>query len=310
MTGLVLVDPLLVHSLGFLLSVGACAGIALFSTRLAARLPGPRPVAAAVGVTLAAQVGVLPVLVPVFGGLPVAALPANLLGAPVAGPLMMWGMAAGLAGGWAGPVASRIVHLPTDLMIRWVAGVAHWGAHLPLGQLRAWHVVGLGIALVAGVACQRGGRRAGVVVAALAGAAMALAPAVAVLRPSAVDGRSLVPGARLWRDGGASVLVVDDLRASPESLLSSLHQSDVRRVDVLVVTRPGVAAASDVRALLGRFPPRLVLAPAGHRLAGDVVVPPRGSEVVTGGLLVRFENDDRRLAVSVSRSESAPHPPR
>ena len=78
-TALVLVDPLLVHSLGFLLSVGACAGISMFSKRFAARLPGPRPVADALGVTLAAQIGVLPILVPVFGGLPVAALPANLL---------------------------------------------------------------------------------------------------------------------------------------------------------------------------------------------------------------------------------------
>ncbi|HEX2117554.1 MAG TPA: ComEC/Rec2 family competence protein, partial [Acidimicrobiales bacterium] len=182
--GLVLVDPLLVHSLGFLLSVGACAGIALFSARLTARLPGPRPVAAALGVTLAAQVGVTPVLVPVFGGLPVAALPANLLGAPVAGPLMMWGMAAGLVAGWAGQAGARLIHLPTDVMIRWVAGVARWGARVPLGQLRAAHIAGLLLALAVGVLAHRRGWRAGVVAAGLAGAAVALAPAVAVVRPS------------------------------------------------------------------------------------------------------------------------------
>ena len=102
-TGLVLVDPLLVHSLGFLLSVGACAGIALLATRIGAWLPGPRPLATSLGVTLAAQVGVLPVLVPVFGGLPVAALPANLLAVPVAGPLMMWGWPLACPrDGWAG----------------------------------------------------------------------------------------------------------------------------------------------------------------------------------------------------------------
>ena len=301
-TGLVLIDPLLVHSLGFLLSVGACAGIALFSTRLAARLPGPRPVAAALGVTLAAQLGVLPVLVPVFGGLPVAALPANLLGAPVAGPLMMWGMAAGLAAGWAGPVVSDVVHLPTDLMIRWVAGVAHWGAHVPLGQLRAGHVAGLAVAFALGVAARRRRLLRGVVVAGLAGAVVALMPAYAVLRPRAIDDRSVVPGARLWRDGGASVLVVDDLRASPEALLSSLHLADVRRLDVLVVTRPGPAASADVSALLRRFPPRLVLAPPGHRLRGEVVVPPPGSEVATGRLVVDVEEASPRLVVQVSSS--------
>jgi len=298
-TGLVLLDPLLVHSLGFLLSVGACTGIALFSTRLAARLPGPRPVASALGVTLAAQLGVLPILVPVFGGLPVAALPANLIGAPVAGPLMMWGMAGGLMAGWAGDTVARLVHLPTGLMIGWVAGVAHWGAAVPLGQLRAGHVAGLAVALALGVVAHRNGRRGGVVLAGLAGTVVALAPAVAVLRPAAIHDRSVVPGARLWRHGGASVLVVDDLRASPAALLSSLHSADVRRVDVLVVTRPGRAAAADVDALLHRFPPRLLLAPAGHRLPGRVVVPPAGSEVSAGGLHVGFEETNPRLVARV-----------
>jgi len=301
-TGLVLIDPLLVHSLAFLLSVGACAGIALFSTSLSARVPGPRPIASAVGVTLAAQLGVLPILVPVFGGLPVAALPANLLGAPVSGPLMMWGMAAGLVAGWTGDTMARLIHLPTGLMIRWVAGVAHWGAAAPLGQLRLAHVVGLAAAAGVGIVAHRRGRAGWVVVSGLAATAVALAPAVAVLRPAGVDGRSVVPGARLWRAAGASVLVVDDLRASPEALLSSLHQADVRALDVLVVTRPGAAAASDVRALLSRFPPRLVLAPAGHRLPGEVTVPPAGSEVAAGGVVVRIEADGKRLAVAVARA--------
>jgi competence protein ComEC len=305
-TGLVLVDPLLVHSLGFLLSVGACAGIALFSTRLAARLPGPRPIASAVGVTLAAQLGVLPILVPVFGGLPVAALPANLLGAPVAGPLMMWGMAAGLVAGWTGDTGARLIHLPTGLMIRWVAGVARWGAAAPLGQLRLIHVAALAAAVALGAAAHRRRRSVWVLIAALAGGAVVLAPAVAVLRPAPVDGRSVVPGARLWRAGGGSVLVVDDLRASPEALLSSLRLTGVRGIDVLVVTRPGTAAAADVRPLLSRFTPRLVLAPSCHRLPGQVVVPPAGSEVAAGGLTVRFEDDDRRLAVSVGRRGDAP----
>ncbi|HVM02967.1 MAG TPA: ComEC/Rec2 family competence protein [Acidimicrobiales bacterium] len=298
-TGLVLVDPLLVHSLGFLLSVGACAGIALFSTRLAARLPGPRPVASAVGVTLAAQVGVLPILVPVFGGLPVAALPANLVGAPISGPLMMWGMAAGLGAGWAGEGVARLVHLPTGLMIGWVAAVARWGAAAPLGQLRSAHVAGLAATLAVGVAARRRGWRAVAVAAGVAGAAVALAPAVAVLRPAEVDGRHIVAGARLWRAGGASVLVVDDLRASPEALLSALHLADVRRLDVLVVARPGVAAARDVDALLRRFPPRLTLAPPGNRLRGQVTVPAPGSQVGAGRLLISLDADGPRLATTV-----------
>lgn len=304
-TGLLLVDPLLVRSLGFLLSVGACAGIALLSTRITARLPGPRVLAEALGVTLAAQVGVLPVLVPVFGGLPVSALPANLLAAPVAGPLMMWGMAAGLPAGWVGGGLGRVLHVPTEAMIAWVAGVARWGAAAPLGQLRLGHVVGLAAALAVGVVAHRRRWRLGVAVAGLGAGALALAPAMAVLHPATADGRALVPGARLWRAGGATVVVVDDLKASPGALLSSLHLADVRDIDVLVVTRPGSAASSDVAALLRRFPPRLLLAPTGHRLAGEVVVPPAGSEVAAGGLVVAVDDASPRLAVRVG-SERAP----
>jgi competence protein ComEC len=304
--GLVLVDPLLVRSVGFLLSVGACAGIAVLAVPVAARLPGPRSVAAAMGVTIAAQVGVLPVLVPTFGGLPVAALPANLLAVPVAGPIMMWGMAAGLAAGWAGGPVARVLHLPTGLMIAWVAGVAARSAALPLGQLRPWHLVGLAVAALAGVAASRRGRRGTVATAVLAGVALALAPAFAVLRPSPVHGRAVVAGARLWRGGGASVLVVDDLRASPAALLSALHLADVRTLDVLVVTRPGRAAADNVEPLLRRFPPRLLLAPPGHRLPGDVTVAPAGSRVAAGGLVVTLDADGPRLKATVGSARGPP----
>ena len=305
-TGLLLVDPLLVRSIGFLLSVGACVGIAVLAAPIAARLPGPRPLATALGVTLAAQVGVLPVLIPTFGGLPVAALPANLLAVPVAGPIMMWGMAGGLAAGWTGPAGARLLHLPTSLAIAWVDGVASRSAALPLGQLRLWHVVGLVVALVGGVAAHRAGRRAGVAAAGVLATGLALAPAVAVLHPAAAHGRTLVPGARLWRDGGASVVVVNDLKASPEALLSSLHNADVRTLDVLVVTRPGVAAASDVEALLRRFPPRLLLGPPGNRLPSPVTVPPAGSQVSAGGLLVTLDLDGAQLAVSVGSARAPP----
>jgi competence protein ComEC len=299
-TWLVLIDPLLVHSLAFLLSVGACAGIALLSGPLTARIPGPRPLAGALGVTLAAQAGVVPLLVPVFGGMPVAAVPANLLGAPLSAPLMMWGMSAGLLAGWCGDAMARLIHLPTGLLIAWIAGVARWGAAAPLGQLRAGHLVALALVAVAALAFARRGWRRGLVLAGVVGAAVALAPALAVLRPAPVEGRSVVTGARLWRDGPSTVLVVDDLRASPEALLSSLHLHDVRRVAVLVVTRPGRAAAADVAALLRRFPPQLVLGPEGHRLPGEVSVPPPGSRVHAGRIVLTFAADGPRLQVEVS----------
>jgi competence protein ComEC len=95
---LVLVDPFLLHSVGFLLSCGASAGIVLLAAPIAARLRGPSWLREPLAVTLAAQIGVAPVLIPVFGSIPLAALPANLVAVPLAGPLTVSGFAGGLAG--------------------------------------------------------------------------------------------------------------------------------------------------------------------------------------------------------------------
>jgi competence protein ComEC len=131
-TGLLLLDPFLLHSIGFLLSAGASAGIVLFAPAIGARLPGPRPVAEALGVTAAAQVGVLPVLVPVFGAVPLVALPANLLAAPAVGPLTVWGLVAGVIGGVLGPGAAHWLQLPTYALLRFVEMVASTAATRPL----------------------------------------------------------------------------------------------------------------------------------------------------------------------------------
>lgn len=142
-TALLLIDPLLIGSVGFLLSAGACAGIALFSERLQQWLPSP------LAVTLAAQIGVTPVLLPVFGGVPVASVPANLLAGPAAGPVMVWGLVAGVPAGLVGEPWATALHVPTRLLVAWIAGVARWSAALPVGELRAPHAAAL--TLLAGV---------------------------------------------------------------------------------------------------------------------------------------------------------------
>ena len=89
---LIAVDPLIVHSVAFQLSVAASAGILLWSGRVARAIPGPRPLVESLAVTATAQLAVAPLLVWRFDGLPVASLPANLLAGPAAGPVMMWGL--------------------------------------------------------------------------------------------------------------------------------------------------------------------------------------------------------------------------
>jgi competence protein ComEC len=116
---LLLADPFLLHSIGFLLSVGASAGIAVFGPRIVEVLPGPAMVREGLGITLAAQIGVAPVLIPVFGSIPVASLPANLLAVPLAAPLTVWGLVSGLAGSvvepwW--PGLAEALQVPTGVL--------------------------------------------------------------------------------------------------------------------------------------------------------------------------------------------------
>lgn len=137
--GLVLFDPFLVHSLGFGLSCGASAGILLLAGPLARRLPGPRWIREPLGVTAAAQIGVAPVALPAFGHVPLAALPANVLAAPAAAALSVWGLGSGIAAGslgvLTGPGGSgpfALVHVPTALLAGWIRTVARLAAQSPL----------------------------------------------------------------------------------------------------------------------------------------------------------------------------------
>lgn len=131
-TGLVLVDPFLVHSVGFLLSCAASVGIAWFAPAIAARLPGPRPAVEALSVTLGAQLAVAPVLLVVFDGVPLVSVPANLVVAPVAGPLTMLGLAGGVVGGVVGGPVGGATTFPAYLCASAVLLVARVAARVPL----------------------------------------------------------------------------------------------------------------------------------------------------------------------------------
>ena len=132
MTGLLIADPFLLRSIGFLLSCGACAGIVTGSTEIAARLRGPQWFREALGVTTAAQIGVAPVLLATFGSLPLVAVPANLIAAPFVGPLTVWGLVAGLVGGVLGPRVAFWLQLPSLSMLRTIEWVAHASAKVPV----------------------------------------------------------------------------------------------------------------------------------------------------------------------------------
>jgi len=134
-TALLLVDPFLLRSVGFQLSCGASAGIALLAVPFAHRLRGPAWFRESLGTTAAAQVGVAPVLLPVFGSLPLVSLPANLLAVPLAGPLTMWGLTAGAVAGMIHevvPPLATLLQLPTRLLAEGVLGLAALASEVPV----------------------------------------------------------------------------------------------------------------------------------------------------------------------------------
>lgn len=293
--GVVLVDPLLVWSVGFQLSVGASLGIVVVGPWLAARVRGPRWWAEAVAVTVAAQVGVLPVLVPRFGGMPVVSVPANLLAVPVAGLVTTWGLPAGIVAGVVGGRVAGLAHVPTRWCIGWVAGVARAAAGLPLGELGFGEAAVAAGAVAAVVGWRWWGDRAGrdrsagdrwmTAAAAVLVVAAVLAPGWRLRSPpteAPVGG-----GARVYRAGGATVLVVGrSAGVGVGPLLEGLRRAGVRRLDLVVSARPVDPAM--LRALRHRWSVGPVRsgrdAPVAQRVGGLSVRSGGGAEpVVTVG---------------------------
>ena len=145
-TGLLLVDPLIVGSVGFWLSVGATAGVVTAGPWLGQRLRPLGLAAMPVGVTLGAQLGVIVPAVLVFGRLPLVSVPANLLAVPVAGFVMLYGLPAGLLAGFV-PAVAPVVMFPCRLGVRWVDIVAMLGDRLEPGGTATW--IGWGVLGVA-----------------------------------------------------------------------------------------------------------------------------------------------------------------
>jgi competence protein ComEC len=148
---LVTIDPLLVWSVGFWLSVGATFGVVAIAPVLARRLRGPRWWTGALSVTLGAQLGVLVPSWLVFERMPALGIAANLLAVPVAGLVMLYGLPAALVASLLPGAAATLVMAPAALGTRWVAAVARTAAGLePSGAAAAatWTVQVLALAVL------------------------------------------------------------------------------------------------------------------------------------------------------------------
>jgi competence protein ComEC len=280
---LLLVDPLLVGSLGFQLSVAAALAICTAAAPIARALPGPRWLAEPIGVTLAAQLGVAPLLIAAFGPLPLASIPANLVAVPAAGAVMVWGMTAGVAAGMVPPGAAAALHLPTRALLWWIAGVADRAAGAPLGQLGALGVGTLALGLGLRIA---GARRIGALL--VAGAVL-----VAVASAQAPVGlrSGLAPGIVRWHGPRTEVVALGGggWRSSlgAEAALAALRTARVGAIDLLVVV-DGDVPASVVAAVRAEHPTARVLVPPSlgpaERPPEAVAVPRSGAAIAVGAL--------------------------
>lgn len=287
---LLAVDPLLAGRPGFVLSVVASGGILAAAGRIGDRLRGPRAWRDGLGVTLAAQVATAPVLAAVFGGVPLVALPANVLAVPIAGAVMVYGLVAGTAAGIAGRLGAgwlaALLQRPTGVALGALQGIADLAARAPdrpLGLLAASLVAVGSTAVVLGWAApcrwrRVAGRGGGLLVAAtLAGTVLgvpALGPGSA--GSAELDGVAAGPGAAVWRGASSSPadadVVVLDGRADAERVLRALRRSGIRRVDLLVVRSSAPAATAAAAAVTRRLDVAHVVRRDGAPPSGPVAV--------------------------------------
>ena len=259
LAGALLVDPFLIRSVAFQLSVAATAGIVWLAGPLAARIPGPSTFRVALATTVAAQVAVAPLLQFRFGSVPLFSLPANLLAGPVSGLIMMWGCTGGLLAGICGGVVADVLHWPTRLMVGWVRWVARLGPTVPPFLLSDLGVVSAGIGVLGLVSSQRSLRRLGAVLAGVAMLTSLMAPASVGPGVHRLATSTVVVGA----DG---ITVIVSSQARDRTVVEELRLAGLTDLHTVVVQSGSRRAGEVVVALRERFGELLVVAPPHHQV--------------------------------------------
>ena len=268
---LLMLDPWLVWSIGFQLSVAATAGMVALASPIGERLRRflPAPVALAAGTTLAAQLGVTPILLFHFHEVPGVTVIANLAAFPAVSPALLLGLAAAALG----LVSVTIGHLVAALALipmRYLEWVADRLAKAPVGHVTSGGgpaVLVVGGALVVAVTWamhQRWRPPRGVVIAVVAAFPLLVwSTALGVGPPSAMQVRFFDVGqgdaALVSTPAGVHILV--DGGPDEEIVATDLAALGVKRLDVLVATHPHADHIIGLPTVLGRVPVGLVLEP-------------------------------------------------
>lgn len=293
-TGVVVLFGELATDVGFTLSVLATLGV-LAGANLALGFL-PRPVATALGATVGAQLAVAPVLLAVFGQIPLLSPLANLIAVPVVAVTTAVGAVA-VALGW-----------------EWMIDLSSLGASVVLTVARvgaAWpQMAWTGLALVlagAALGLVRQWRPMVALAAAVVVATALTAGPAGLPRPGAVVLDVGQGDAILVASGDGRAMLVDG-GPDPALLEEKLSGYGVASLDLVVLTHVHADHAAGLEAVLGRRPigemwlPTPPHATPASRAVSELVVahgvharpPPVGETVVFGDLTVEVLAPVRR----------------
>jgi competence protein ComEC len=269
--GLLVLDPWLVWSVGFQLSVTATAGMVALASSLAYRFGRfvPSPIATAAGATISAQLGVTPILLYHFHEVPLVTLPANLAAFPLVAPSLLLGaVAAGCGLVWfpLGKLVAAVAVLP----MRWLELVADKLGKAPVGYLTAEGgpfvlVVGTAV-VVAVIVWIRTGWKPPRTATAVAVAVLPVFVWASALGSGPPDGFTVRffdvgqgDAALLTTPEGATVLV--DGGPERDEVATELSALGIKRLDILVASHPHADHIVGLPSVLARMPVGLLLQP-------------------------------------------------
>lgn len=257
----VMLDPFLVYSVGFSLSVLASTGILIGSELAASRLPGPAWFRMPLAITMSAQLAVAPLLIGTFGPVASVSILANMAAGWAAGLVMAWGLSGGLvAGVLPGPVG-HILQLPATVAVWWIDLVATTAWRLPfpiLGGVTAFAVLGLVVSHWF-LKFQSLFLRL-LTIAALTVLAVNAIPSNPEVKTVLEGGGTYWPATERTR----SVLIVD--ASSDARIIGSIVSERIMKVDYLVLVKGGRTASLLTPEILRLVDASMVLAPPQHQV--------------------------------------------
>jgi competence protein ComEC len=257
---------------GFQLSFAAVLAIFLVVPRVLERAEGypvPAGLAAVVGVSAACSLVTAPILWAHFGAVPVWSVPANVLAWPVAGAILVLGLAAAALDPVA-PQAAELAAAANGWLAAYLAAVARLVASLPLAQIRSGPaLLLLALVVMSIVLAVRVPSRLRLPVLAAAAAAIAgiglwrLVPAGEGVPPPAglrVTALDVGQGDAILVEAPGAAMLVDE--GPPEGRAADqLRRRGLRRLSLLVLTHPQRDHVGGARDVIRRLDVALVLDP-------------------------------------------------